>query len=312
MGGKGGVTGMVSSAASGYVGAMTGGAINTKGGGWLQGGDIGSGLTGANKKGKGGMLESVGMGSPEKLKGFSMPKNLAEAEQQMVQRQAAIAAGAAPSISQLQYQQALDDMTKQQQSAAASARGVSNQGLLQRNAMMGSQQMGLDLARESAAAGLAEQRGADQMIAQQAAAARGVALQQSLANQQAATAQRQQNMAFLGNLGAMGATVAASDEDVKMNKQESNDSSKAISEFMDAIKSYTYEYKKGAKQPGDKPTPKGEMKGVMAQDLEKSELGKQMVTDTENGKVVDFAQGMAPLFAAIAELNQRTKKLEDK
>jgi hypothetical protein len=249
-------------------------------------------------------------GAP-KVEGFKMPGNLSQAEQQMIERQAAIAAGVAPSISELQYKQALDDSLKAQQSAVASAQGVSNAGLLQRQAMLQGQQVGLDIGRESSAARLAEQRGADQMIAAQAASQRGVALQQSLANQQAQTAQRQQNLAFIGNLGASAAAV--SDETMKTSvKENKDDSSKAISEFMDAIKSYTYEYKKGAKQPAGKPNPDGEVKSVMAQDLEKSDIGKQMVTDTENGKVVDYAQGMAPLFAAIAELNKRTKKLEGK
>ena len=258
-------------------------------------------------------LPEILPGAP-KVKGFDMPKNLQEAEMQMVQRQAAIAAGQAPSIAELQYKQALDDQLKAQQSAVASARGASNVGLLQRQAMMQGNQMGLDIGRESAAAKLAEQRGADQMIAAQAAAARGVALQQALGNQKAATEQRAQNTELIGNLGASaGKLAAASDENAKTDiKENKDDASKTISEFMDALKSYTYEYKKGAKQPEGKPNPEGEVKSVMAQDLEKTDLGKQMVTDTPDGKVVDYAQGMAPLLAAIAELNKRTKKLEGK
>ena len=62
--------------------------------------------------------------------------------------------------------------------------------------------------------------------------------------------------------------------------------------------------------PKKEGTPKGEVTSVMAQDLEKSDIGKQMVIDTPDGKMVNYAQGMAPLFAAIAELNKRTKKLE--
>jgi hypothetical protein len=58
--------------------------------------------------------------------------------------------------------------------------------------------------------------------------------------------------------------------------------------------------------------PEGKVTSVMAQDLEKSKLGKQMVVDGPEGKMVNYGQGMAPLFAAIAELNQRTKKLEKK
>lgn len=46
----------------GYVsGSMTGGAFNTNGGGWAQGGTIKSGLTGGNKNGKGGLEGIVGM-----------------------------------------------------------------------------------------------------------------------------------------------------------------------------------------------------------------------------------------------------------
>ena len=278
-------------------------------------------LTGGNVALYKGTKEEIGDKLPEifpgasKVKGFNMPQNLQEAEAQMIQRQAAIASGQAPSITEMQYNKALENQLRANQSAVASARGVSNAGLLNRQAMIQGQQAGLDLASESAAARLAEQRTADQMIAAQAAAQRGVALQQTIANQQAATAQRGQNLGIIGSLAGSGATVAAaaSDENNKTNiVPNTEDASKTISEFMDALKSYTYEYKKSAKQPNGKPNPEGKVKSVMAQDLEKTDLGKQMVTNTPDGKVVDYAQGMAPLLAAIAELNKRTKKLEGK
>ena len=260
---------------------------------------------------------------PEKVKGFEMNPNATAAEQEMINRQRAIATGQAPSIAELQYKQALDDQMKAQQSAVASARGASNVGLLQRQAMIQGNQMGLDVARESAAAKLAEQRAADQLIAATAASQRGVAFNQAQINQQAKLNQQDTNARFLGSLasstaamasgGGSGGASAASDKEAKTDiKENKDDASKTISEFMDALKSYTYEYKKGAKQPEGKPNPEGEVKSVMAQDLEKTDLGKQMVTDTPDGKVVDYAQGMAPLLAAIAELNKRTKKLEGK
>ena len=258
---------------------------------------------------------------PQKIKGFEMNPSAVAAEQEMINRQRAIASGQAPSIAELQYKQALDDQLKAQQSAVASARGASNVGLLQRQAMVQGNQMGLDIGRESAAAKLAEQRAADQLLAATAASQRGVAFNQAQMNQQAKLGQQATNANFLGSLASSGAKIAtgggeaaaASDENMKTDiKENKDDASKTISEFMDALKSYTYEYKKGVKQPEGKPNPEGEVKSVMAQDLEKTDLGKQMVTDTPDGKVVDYAQGMAPLLAAIAELNKRTKKLEGK
>jgi hypothetical protein len=49
-------------------GFMTGGAVNTNGGGWAQGGDIKSGITGAHKDGKGGLgriIKGAGLGAED-------------------------------------------------------------------------------------------------------------------------------------------------------------------------------------------------------------------------------------------------------
>lgn len=249
---------------------------------------------------------------------FSITPEAAEAEKEALQRLRDVAAGKAPSVTELQYKQAMDDITRQQQSAAASARGVSNVGLLQRQAMIGSQQAQQELAQQAAAAKLAEQRSAEGLLLGQASAQRGVA-QSAAASQLAAEQEASKTRGdFISSLAASGAKVAtgggaSSDINSKTNiEPNENEASKTISEFMDALKSYTYEYKKSAKQPNGKPNPEGKVKSVMAQDLEKTDLGKQMVTDTPDGKVVDYAQGMAPLLAAIAELNKRTKKLEGK
>lgn len=271
----------------------------------------GGGVLGSGIGGESGFLGTGLLGSgPQQLKGFGVNKNLTQAENEMIKRQADIASGKAPSVTELQYKQAMEDALAQQQALAASQRGSSNAGLALRTAMQAGQQTQMGLARESATAKLQEQRAADQMIAQQAASQRGTALQADQTNMQARQQYQQRQAEMIGGLGS--SLVGLSDENMKKDIKPSDDSSKVISEFMDALKSYTYEYKNKSKQPDDKPKPEGKVKGVMAQDLEKSELGKQMVTDTKNGKVVDFAQGMAPLFAAIAELNDRTKKLEGK
>ena len=50
--------------------------------------------------------------------------------------------------------------------------------------------------------------------------------------------------------------------------------------------------------------------GIMAQDLEKSKLGKDAVKDTEIGKVVDYKDLEPKVLASLAALNKRLKKLE--
>ena len=50
--------------------------------------------------------------------------------------------------------------------------------------------------------------------------------------------------------------------------------------------------------------------GVMAQDLEKSKLGKEAVHDADIGKVVDYKDLEPKMLASLAALNQRLKKLE--
>jgi hypothetical protein len=98
-----------------------------------------------------------------------------------------------------------------------------------------------------------------------------------------------------------------SDKDAK---KEISPDSKKVKDFLDALKAYTYEYKDSVK---DSPLAgEGRYTGVMAQDLEKSELGSHMVEDTEQGKVVDFAKGFGTILAAQANLNKRLKDLEDK
>jgi len=154
----------------------------------------------------------LGVNAPTKLgKGgaFAMSPEAAAAEKQSLQRLSDVASGKGPSVTEMQYKQAMDDIVRQQQSAAASARGVSNVGLLQRQAMVGGQEAGQQLAQQSAAAKLAEQRSAEQMILGQAAAQRGVAAgaagTQLGAEQQAG----QTRAGFFAALGASGAKAAA-------------------------------------------------------------------------------------------------------
>ena len=157
-----------------------------------------------------GVGSTLGINAPTKLgKGgaFAMTPEAAAAEKESIQRLRDVASGKGPSVTEMQFNQAMNDIARQQQSAVASARGVSNTGLLQRQAMLGAQDAQQQLAQQAAAAKLAEQRSAEQMILGQAAAQRGVAAgaagTQLGAEQQAG----QTRAGFFGALGGSAATA---------------------------------------------------------------------------------------------------------
>lgn len=102
------------------------------------------------------------------------------------------------------------------------------------------------------------------------------------------------------------AAIMGSDERVKTNIENG---SKEIRGFLDALSAHKYEYKDSHKNPAT-----GGGEGIyvspMAQELEKTKLGKDMVRDTPTGKVVDYGKGFGAMLAALADTNQRLKRLE--
>lgn len=208
-------------------------------------------------------------------------------------------------VTDAQLAQSSDMMQNQLASQAASQRGSMNPAIAAREAMLMGQQGQLQMNQAAQAQRLQEQQSANQALLQNAQAQRGMALQGSVA-QANANAQAQQAQAQ--KLGAIGQTVGGfammSDKNAKKDISENSDkASNMVEDFLKALKSYSYEYKDGK-------GPKGEQTSVMAQDLEKSDLGKKMVKDTPEGKMVDYSQGMATLFASIAELNKKIDKIK--
>lgn len=93
-----------------------------------------------------------------------------------------------------------------------------------------------------------------------------------------------------------------SDRRVKKNVRPASD----VDSMLERLKSYEYEYK-----DPDKPLRgRGRHISVMAQDLEKSELGREMVHDTPEGKVVNYGKGLGTMLAAIARVHERVSDLE--
>lgn len=87
-------------------------------------------------------------------------------------------------------------------------------------------------------------------------------------------------------------------------KERISDGSKAAREMLDKLHPHEYWYKSGLGTPGKK-------LGIMAQDLEASELGKSAVRTEEDGyKRVDIPMGLGLAMAGLAETHRRLKKLE--
>lgn len=79
--------------------------------------------------------------------------------------------------------------------------------------------------------------------------------------------------------------------------------SEKLKGFLDNLKATKYQYKDEKWGAGDHVSP-------MAQDLEKSDLGKQMVVDTPQGKMVDYGKGFGYMLAAQAHNHRRLGDLE--
>ena len=103
-------------------------------------------------------------------------------------------------------------------------------------------------------------------------------------------------------LGA--AAIAASDKNMKKNIKPN----KETQAFLNALSDNEYEYK----DPSLPGTQSGKNYGPMAQDLEKTAMGKTAVRETANGKYVDSARGFLLALSGLANLNQRLSALEAK
>lgn len=78
-----------------------------------------------------------------------------------------------------------------------------------------------------------------------------------------------------------------------------------LQSFLDALKAYEYEYKEPEKFGY------GKHISPMAQDIEKSELGKPGVVETSEGKMVDYGKLGGVMLASQALMNDRLNDLEE-
>lgn len=102
--------------------------------------------------------------------------------------------------------------------------------------------------------------------------------------------------------------LSASDKRVK---KDIKDGKKPVNAFLEALSAKEFKYKHPLPDGGPVTAPAGKNIGIMAQDLEKSDVGKQMVDQLPDGtKTVNPTKGFGAVLAAQADLHQRMKKLE--
>ena len=104
------------------------------------------------------------------------------------------------------------------------------------------------------------------------------------------------------------ASSVFSDEDLKEDVGEITDDD--IDEFLNNLKPKSFKYNETGL---DKGAPEGEHTGIMAQDAEKSKIGRTLVEKDEEGyRKIDVPQTVGALLATSANLNKRLKALESK
>lgn len=108
----------------------------------------------------------------------------------------------------------------------------------------------------------------------------------------------------MGDSGKSGGLLSGllSDERQKQGMQGGGPSE--ASALAGSMQPYTFDYRPGSGGPP------GRRLGVMAQDLEQSPLGAQLVLDTPQGKQIDVAQAQGAALAMIADQEQRLRRLE--
>jgi hypothetical protein len=101
-----------------------------------------------------------------------------------------------------------------------------------------------------------------------------------------------------------GAAVAATASDIDL-KENITLGGKEIETFLSQMTPYRYNYtdeKHGA----------GTYVSVMAQDLEKTELGRDLVINTKDGKMVDYGKALGLMLAANIHLNSELQKIKER
>jgi Chaperone of endosialidase len=127
------------------------------------------------------------------------------------------------------------------------------------------------------------------------------------ANQLQAYGQAGQNKGMLGPLLSAGgqiggAAIMASDARLK---DDITDAREDIDAMLDGLRPVGWRYK-------DPKHGEGRWSGIIAQDMERSAAGRQIVRDEPDGKMLDTKKALSATLAASARLNERLRALEQR
>lgn len=111
--------------------------------------------------------------------------------------------------------------------------------------------------------------------------------------------QNQQNEMYGSAAGGAGKMAATFGSDKKL-KEGISDADDDVEEMMSKLDAKKYNYK-------DDPEKKEHM-GILAQDLEKSPMGKALVIETPKGKAVDIAKALGAMMAVQSTIHKRLKR----
>lgn len=125
---------------------------------------------------------------------------------------------------------------------------------------------------------------------------------QAQATEDAAKAQA--DAAKVGGLATTGAALISKSD--RRAKRDIADGEMDVEAFLRDLKAYKFKYKDGHAE-GEVP---GQRYGIMAQDLEKSPMGRSLVRETSTGKAIDVQQAAGAALAALASLNKRVSAVE--
>jgi hypothetical protein len=119
--------------------------------------------------------------------------------------------------------------------------------------------------------------------------------------------QSQSNMQALGS-GALAYATFAAPAALASDKEEKKDISMAdneIDSFLSELTGYKYSYKRPERHG------EGERLGVMAQDMEKSKVGKEAVfKDQDNVKNIDSSKAISAILASLGRLNEKVEDIK--
>ena len=251
-------------------------------------------------------------------------------EQQNVEALQRQARGFGPSVAQSQLQTATERNLAAALAQAASQRGVSG-GLAAREAGRQRARASQEAARQSAQIRAVESQqaqqgltGAIQQLRQRNLGARefevrsrqrgeeaaaGIASGNIQRQFQAEQGTQQRRAGFTSGI-LQGGAALFSDKNLKKDIKEADD--RELFKFAQAIKPKSFKFK-------DEQFGEGEQMGVVAQDLEKEDIGKQLVSETEDGiKALDLKKTLQTSLALqsviarkLAKLDKTEKKDED-